>query len=1193
MTQKVLITSLNVRKSRAATADVASSNGWDVLCLQEPYSTKEGNLQITGAFYCMGEGKTRAAIVSKLPGTRLLPAFSNEDICTVTYGEGKIWIVSAYCDQKEQAVPQLVRTVVSEARRKGIKLILQADSNSHSPLWGSQETNRRGEEWEEWIFDQDLEVANVGDTNTFQNEQGQSSHIDVTVHTGRAVITRWRVDEGPMVSDHRKIHYELEGEGGSGMTWEERGNKWNFKKADWNLFKETIATRLSGGEGEKDGSEVNQMAAEVTEIIQEALEKACPAKRQITRKPVPWWKPSLSDERKDVNKKYRKWKKHGREGDGAEYKEALQDYKASILECKEKSWREFCTEANKGEELAALARAVKRAKPQQHALVEGADTPQEHAKMLLQSHFPGMDISDEEPQTGTHSCDQGCGVRGDKNKKLIGSITEERVKKVFESFGPNKAAGEDGIRPLALQNLPPEMVKTIAQLYRNALIHGVMPTVWSKMKVVFIPKPGKDTSSPKGYRPITLSSFLLKGLEKAILWHLQENNLVKMSSNQHAYTTGKSCDTALLEVTNHLEKGRGKGKHAVVVALDASGAFDRLSFEMAEEAMKTFRWPTNLAQFYSKLLRSRRVKSGGVEGTPTRGTPQGGILSPTLWNMAADLLLRKSGPRGTTITGYADDLLLTAAGKDEKTTARNMQTLLAKARDWGETAGIDFNPAKTEMMLVSKKRKISPPRITMEGVPLECQRSIKYLGVVIDDKLTFGAHIRQKIAKATKLLYHCKTMIGAGWGLNNSRIWWAYDSLVRSLMAHGACVHSTGGTITKALRKRLASLQRKVLLMMTRAMRGTPTAGMEVALGIPPLHLWLKKRGLETRLRVNQSLSAGARARNEKVVANATSSALSTCMPIDHTKELNREAEGETPPSSGRRFTTYTDGSRKEEKTGYAWLMTRGLQVVAEGDGYLGETGTVFQAEIMAISTFLEWLLQPERSQKLRRGDMITIRSDSQSGIAALESRTLTSKVVAECKERLNRARKKYDIQIEWVRGHDNDTGNEAADAAAKAAAEKRWEGSEPWGPVPFSWVKRKLGETLEEEWKREWEERGDCRQTKAMLGKPTLETWSKMKMESRGRLRTWIGFTTGHTHMRRHLAIVLEKEGSNTSCRLCDGAEETPLHMMRCPALDYERIKYVALRSFLPVKEALFTYIDDAWSRIGQTKLNDTPPDL
>jgi hypothetical protein len=115
-----------------------------------------------------------------------------------------------------------------------------------------------------------------------------------------------------------------------------------------------------------------------------------------------------------------------------------------------------------------------------------------------------------------------------------------------------------------------------------------------------------------------------------------------------------------------------------------------------------------------------------------------------------------------------------------------------------------------------------------------------------------------------------------------------------------------------------------------------------------------------------------------------------------------------------------------------------------------------------------------------------------QSSIAALKSRILTSHLVKECSDNLRLCRERYHINLEWVRGHDDDTGNEAADAAAKEASETPWIGQHPWGPVPLSWIKGRIEVIMEREWAREWEARKDCRQSKTMLGKPLRKTWQE-----------------------------------------------------------------------------------------------------
>ena len=69
-----------------------------------------------------------------------------------------------------------------------------------------------------------------------------------------------------------------------------------------------------------------------------------------------------------------------------------------------------------------------------------------------------------------------------------------------------KAAGPDGIKPLALQQMGPVMITRITNLYKCTIILGYVPTEWCNSKTIFILKPGKDDYSiPKSFRPIPVS----------------------------------------------------------------------------------------------------------------------------------------------------------------------------------------------------------------------------------------------------------------------------------------------------------------------------------------------------------------------------------------------------------------------------------------------------------------------------------------------------------------------------------------------------------------------------------------------------------------------------------------------------------------------------------------------------------------
>ncbi len=95
----------------------------------------------------------------------------------------------------------------------------------------------------------------------------------------------------------------------------------------------------------------------------------------------------------------------------------------------------------------------------------------------------------------------------------------------------------------------------ITEIYRGMIRTGHTPAVLREMEVIFLPKVRKsDYAEPKAYRPITLSSFLLKGLERIVQWYLLEKVIPPTLPHPHAYTRGLSCETALSIIVNDIER---------------------------------------------------------------------------------------------------------------------------------------------------------------------------------------------------------------------------------------------------------------------------------------------------------------------------------------------------------------------------------------------------------------------------------------------------------------------------------------------------------------------------------------------------------------------------------------------------------------------------------------------------------------
>jgi hypothetical protein len=79
-------------------------------------------------------------------------------------------------------------------------------------------------------------------------------------------------------------------------------------------------------------------------------------------------------------------------------------------------------------------------------------------------------------------------------------VTYGRVVWAADLFAPYKSPGMDGV-----------LVFYLVRIFHACLATGYVPATWCQVKVFFTPKPGRDSyGGPKDYRPISLTSFLLK-----------------------------------------------------------------------------------------------------------------------------------------------------------------------------------------------------------------------------------------------------------------------------------------------------------------------------------------------------------------------------------------------------------------------------------------------------------------------------------------------------------------------------------------------------------------------------------------------------------------------------------------------------------------------------------------------------------
>jgi len=334
-------------------------------------------------------------------------------------------------------------------------------------------------------------------------------------------------------------------------------------------------------------------------------------------------------------------------------------------------------------------------------------TPEETLEILLDTHFPDHGTVRED-NVSIHSAMENMG-----KLNLDDVVNLESVRAAIGSFKPYKSPGNDGIFPILLQKGLNHIDKKLVKIYKESLRTGKIPGSWLETKVVFIPKPGKaDYCDPKSFRPISLSSFLLKGLERLIFWHINNTTLKDnpLNSNLYSYREGISTEDAIHSLVHKIEKALENKEVAVLLFLDIDAAFSNASIEGMIKNMEKQGIEPEIVRWTEYMLRNRLATATLNLKTVIKiileGTPQGGILSVLLWNLVMNDLLKRFPKVHPSITkAFADDVAGLAVGKVESIVIDIIQQDVRIYEEWAHDNKLSFSQGKTKAMFITKRRK--------------------------------------------------------------------------------------------------------------------------------------------------------------------------------------------------------------------------------------------------------------------------------------------------------------------------------------------------------------------------------------------------------------------------------------------------------------------------------------------------------
>ena len=1168
-------TQVNLHRARAAAANIShyiTRNGIDIALIQEPWAPKEQvlgiNLKGHKVIWCKNDGRPRTAIIigknikhvclSEFLTRNLVPIEAN---VLIGGASRKVVLASAYFAGDREAPPGEVLRLATYCKNHNIPLLIGSDANAHSESWGSTDTNTRGELILEFLSQADLTTYNIGNRPTFETKVRQEV-LDITIgsYFWCGLISKWRVSPEPSLSDHKIILFNLK------ATTLQQAARRNPRKTHWETFDTKLSENLSNisRQGRMQSSEqLDYHVTNINEGIISAFHDSCKLISNKAPRTTSWWNDKLEDLKRKTRRAANARKKRG---GSEEYSKLLTMYSNEIRKAKRASYRKFCEEIAETPVAARLHKALGRDRGSTISTIRKPDgtyteNEEERAELLLRTHFPGS-VTLREMNWPPHRANT-------PNKDWVLAkqvITYHKVRWAVQGFQAFKSPGPDGIFPCFLQRALDRIIGHLIDVFQTSLATGWIPEAWKAARVVFIPKPGKkDTTHPKSFRPISLTSFTLKTMEKIVDNHIRTNilNNYPLHCTQHAYLEGRSTETALYQCDSEINSTLASQEACITLFLDMEGAFDNTSHAAIEDALRRRGVEIPIVGWIMALLKSRLVEievgDKLIGAQTTRGCPQGGVLSPLLWSLVIDDLLQELTANKIDCQGYADDVKISVRGKISiDSMCERVQLGLNICDRWCKKVGLRLNPEKTGIVVFTNKKKLPGWKpIKLGDTEIKVHNQFKYLGIILDSKLTWNPQIKEACAKAIKAQMVCNRLAGKNWGCSPKMVHWMYTAIVRPRLTYGAVAWADKLEEGKA-RSEVDKVQRLACLTITGAMRSSPTRALEVALGLPPLHLHVKELALKSLVRFSRE-GFGP----QSIIKSKDKEETLNKLPIlqyptdimrrklifgrnfkvELSNKCNWKGISSTYAIDRGTLIWFTDGSKTKEGTGAGVFGPRSRYSEA-----MGQHPNICQAEIHAIERCAAINIQ-----RGYVGMKIAILSDSQAAIKALDSYTVTSKMVWDCITRLNELGQNNSLTIYWVPGHCGIRGNEEADELARMGS------STPMtGPEPFCGVNAKLAEGILRinsrlAWDNQWMGTQGCRQAKRLLGYSDTKKAKTLLGLTRDKLRKILAILTGHGKFKKHLTV-MGLQGDKV-CKFCKAEDETAEHIvLDCMALVQHR---------------------------------------
>ena len=469
--------------------------------------------------------------------------------------------------------------------------------------------------------------------------------------------------------------------------------RWRSNNVDWKAFREEVDSKVEQFRPTDSLSfRVSRFTDTLKEVAMKVVGKVRPGKRTKV-----WMTPHVRTLVKKRNQLQRKFQRR-KPGDDVqarktEWVNANMEAKEAIRKAKEDSWKEVVDDAINEKDERKVWKFIKTLNgtpstnsPNEVMKVNDkvissnkgkAEEFLKHYASVSRLEFSKEDrnINRKMKQTfrKAHKSQSGEDNSSD--------FSMRDLKRAISKMKLKSAPGGDDIPPSFLKALGEKALAELLEIFNISLKDADCPQAWRNAIIIPLLKEGKPASQLGSYRPVSLTSCMVKLLERMIaerLYQLAETRNW-FNKQQAGFRKGRSCEDQILRMVQAIEDGfqRKPMERSIMVLLDYSKAFDTVWRERLLLSMHEKGVPLVYLRWIRSFLNNRQAKVRFGDAlssfkTIRQGVPQGAVLSPLLFLFYIDNLA-KILPQTTTNSLFADDVTVLSTDHSREAAEENAQ----------------------------------------------------------------------------------------------------------------------------------------------------------------------------------------------------------------------------------------------------------------------------------------------------------------------------------------------------------------------------------------------------------------------------------------------------------------------------------------------------------------------------------------